>query len=36
MVCQRETQITAERPVDITLVALGVNGDARGPARRGP
>ncbi len=26
IVCQRETQITAERPVDTTLVALDVNG----------
>jgi dipeptidyl aminopeptidase/acylaminoacyl peptidase len=32
LVCQRETQITAERPVDITLVALDVNGlDVNGP-----
>ncbi len=32
LVCERETQITTERPVDITLVGLDVNGpDAHGP-----
>jgi dipeptidyl aminopeptidase/acylaminoacyl peptidase len=30
IVCERETQVTAERPLDLTLVMLGVNG--AGPA----
>jgi dipeptidyl aminopeptidase/acylaminoacyl peptidase len=35
IVCQRETQTTPERPLDLTLVVLGVNGaDAAGEAGR--
>ncbi len=36
IVCQRETQITAERPVEVTLVALDVNGlDVNGAGAAG-
>ncbi len=36
VVCQRETQITAEHPVDATLVVLDVNGlDVNGPGAAG-